>query len=589
MFFSVSLYCSLAVFSIGLLYKIFTWFSRKVGMSSKHFSTPQRVSAAAKGILVTIFSLKLFILLKVFFLDVILQRRILKEDFLRWLMHMLLYGGFMLLLLMHALDNFITAEMFSDYYSTRNPFMFLRDLFGFMTLVGLGIAIYRRFILKVPRLKTNTMDIYAIIIIAVIMVSGILLEGIKITSFSVFQKMVEEYAFLDDEEEFKALESFWVKEFGVVSPNVEGPFEEETITQGLDTHDMSCAGCHSSPQWAFTGYATAKILKPVAVPLDKAGAVSILWYIHFLACFIGLAYLPFSKMFHIIASPVSLLVNAVMDKDKSNPANIATRQVMELDACTHCGTCSLRCSAAPAYYAFGNEYILPSEKLVFLKALAAGKKLGTAELKAIQEGVYVCTNCDRCTVVCPVGINLKDLWVNVREDLIQTEQPEPLILSPYSFVRGLNRKDVPEKDYLRPLQNARRAVAGEFDSIMDKNRILTLKDSGVSEISKLPESTFSYCFGCYNCTSVCPVVGSYDNPEETLGLLPHQIMCCLGLGLTEMASGANMLWDCVTCYQCQEHCPQNVKVTDILYQLKNSVVSDLGRGKAGRTSVANAA
>jgi len=30
-----------------------------------------------------------------------------------------------------------------------------------------------------------------------------------------------------------------------------------------------------------------------------------------------------------------------------------------------------------------------------------------------------------------------------------------------------------------------------------------------------------------------------------------------------------MLWDCLTCYQCQEHCPQNVKVTEVLYGLKN--------------------
>jgi heterodisulfide reductase subunit C len=41
-----------------------------------------------------------------------------------------------------------------------------------------------------------------------------------------------------------------------------------------------------------------------------------------------------------------------------------------------------------------------------------------------------------------------------------------------------------------------------------------------------------------------------------------------------MAAGPRMLWDCVTCYQCQEHCPQNVTVTDILYQLKNLAVKN---------------
>ncbi len=35
-----------------------------------------------------------------------------------------------------------------------------------------------------------------------------------------------------------------------------------------------------------------------------------------------------------------------------------------------------------------------------------------------------------------------------------------------------------------------------------------------------------------------------------------------------------MLWDCVTCYQCQEHCPQGVKVTDVLYELKNQAMTE---------------
>jgi heterodisulfide reductase subunit C len=33
--------------------------------------------------------------------------------------------------------------------------------------------------------------------------------------------------------------------------------------------------------------------------------------------------------------------------------------------------------------------------------------------------------------------------------------------------------------------------------------------------------------------------------------------------------GARMVWDCLGCYQCQENCPQGVRVTDILFELKN--------------------
>jgi heterodisulfide reductase subunit C/nitrate reductase gamma subunit len=578
MVFNVLLYISLGIFILGLIYKAYTWFSRKIGVSALDYTTSQRFSAAVKGTVKVVFSSKIFRLIKAFILDVLLQRRALKEDFLRWLMHMLLYGGFMLLLLMHALDSFVTAKLFSGYHATVNPYMFLRDLFGFMVLVGIAIAIFRRFILKVPRLKTSSMDVYAIVIVAVIIFSGIILEGVKITSYKAFQGMVSDYAGLDQEndaDEIAALESYWVQNYALVSPHVKGPFDEDVLEQGQDSNESNCADCHSRPQWAFTGYAVAKTITPFALALDNAGTTNILWYIHFLACFIGLAYLPFSKMFHIISTPVSLLANAVMDKETADPANIVTRQIMELDACTHCGTCSLRCSASTAFDVLGNEYILPSEKMTFLKTLVKGKDLSDEKLHAIQEGVYLCTNCDRCTVVCPSGINLKELWFNVREDLIQRGLPECLTLSPYSFYRGLNRNNIAGDDYHKPIEAASRAVAGNFEQAMDKTTPISLSDRDGDIANQLPGvATFSYCFGCQNCTTVCPVVMHYENPQEALGLLPHQIMNCLGLGLTEMATGPRMLWDCVTCFQCQEHCPQNVKVADILYQLKNLAVKN---------------
>ena len=162
----ISLYISLAIFAIGLIYKIATWFFLKISVDSKTIPTSKRVSSALKGIISTIFSPKILTLVKVFFLDIILQRKVLQEDFFRWLTHILIYGAFMLLLFMHALDKFITSAIFTDYLPTLNPFLFLRDFFGALVIIGICMAIYRRFILKAPRLTTNPMDIYAIILLA---------------------------------------------------------------------------------------------------------------------------------------------------------------------------------------------------------------------------------------------------------------------------------------------------------------------------------------------------------------------------------------------------------------------------------------
>jgi len=401
MLFKLLLYTSLIIFGLGSFYKVISWFGSNPVFKTTESTFFIRLSTALKGILATIFSAKVFILLKIFIADIIFQVRTLKEDPWRWLMHILIYWGFMLLVLMHALDELITQGLFSDYYSTLNPYLFLRDFFGFMVIAGLGMAVCRRLIGKHPRLKSNRMDYYAIIIVAFIIVSGIFLEGLKISSFSEFQRMEEEYADLDDENDIRALESLWVRDYGLVSATVTAPFAPDVIDHGQKLNEENCLFCHASNKWAFTGYGVAVIMKPAALWLDRAGSVNILNFLHILAVFLGLAYLPFSKMFHVISTPLSLLTNAVMGSEKSNSINVMTRQMLELDACTHCGTCNQYCSAMMVYEARGNPCILPSEKMTFLKLMVHGKSLNQAQRGAIIEGVYLCTNCDRCTVVCP--------------------------------------------------------------------------------------------------------------------------------------------------------------------------------------------
>ena len=84
---------------------------------------------------------------------------------------------------------------------------------------------------------------------------------------------------------------------------------------------------------------------------------------------------------------------------------------------------------------------------------------------------------------------------------------------------------------------------------------------------------------------MCPVVGNYENPDEALDLLPHQIMRSMGFGIKDLAMGSRMLWYCLTCYQCQEHCPQGVKVTDILFELKNLSTKETDRPAQSTVSV----
>ena len=73
MLFPISLYASLIIFVLGLIIKISTWFTKKIGPDSKNLSSFKRIISALKGILSVIFNKKIIVLIKIFFLDILLQ------------------------------------------------------------------------------------------------------------------------------------------------------------------------------------------------------------------------------------------------------------------------------------------------------------------------------------------------------------------------------------------------------------------------------------------------------------------------------------------------------------------------------------
>lgn len=576
MFFLISLYLALFLFLAGLCYKVSFWFRASIGRASPSTIPSARIAAALKGIARTLFSAKIFSLSRTFVLDVLFLRRTLKTSGSRWAMHMLMFWGFMLLLLMHALDGILTAKLFPDYEPTLNPYLFLRNLGAAFLVAGIAIAAFRRITLKKKGFKTGTQDHYAMVILAVILVSGIFLEASKITSHARYRQMVEDYADLDSQQESRALESYWVDKFGVVSPKLKPPFNAAVMSKGRDLHEMNCAACHSRPQWAFMSYGVARVFRSAAPFWDRHGGSVFLLYIHFLACFVGLAYLPFSKMFHLIATPLSLLANSVMSAEKSDPANIMTKQVLELDACTHCGVCTQACTVRVCYEQIPNPNILPSEKIASLKRVISRSKLDTEELRSIREGLLLCTNCLHCTQVCPSGIDLQNLWFQVREVVLEDHGPEFLLLSPFSFFRGLNSDRLTHRQRKTPVELARNAVLNGRGLSGPPDRILTLSDKQRKFREQLGSSfqgkSFTYCFSCTSCTTSCPVVLNYAHPLKELDMVPHQIVRAAVLGIREIALSSRMLWSCLGCYQCQQACPQGVEVADLLYELKNMAI-----------------
>jgi heterodisulfide reductase subunit C/nitrate reductase gamma subunit len=420
----------------------------------------------------------------------------------------------------------------------------LRDLLGLMVLAGAGLIIYRRLHVRGLRLITKGMDRLALIFLVVVLLSGFALQALKITSAASFERMQKEYAGLDSPEELQALRSVWASQYGVVFAPGRTSADPEALALGQKLNEDNCVSCHAPAQHAFASYALSMGLRPLALALDGVNASEVLYYVHFLSFFIGLALLPFTKFLHAFSGPLLLATNSVVDRRTMDPAARAALRALEMDACSHCGTCTVHCSVAVALNRIPNQEILPSERLVSLAGLVRGNNGDRAHLAQIREGAYTCTNCYRCTRLCPLGINLNDLWVALKENLSREGLGDPL-------------RETAQRANLAAQESRQKATV----KVVSNGFQHGLKISAQA-------GTFSGCYSCRQCTNACPLVFMSERPNEELDLLPHQVMYSLGLGLKEEAMGSRMVWNCLTCYQCQEACPNMVQVTDILYELR---------------------
>ena len=75
--------------------------------------------------------------------------------------------------------------------------------------------------------------------------------------------------------------------------------------------------------------------------------------------------------------------------------------------------------------------------------------------------------------------------------------------------------------------------------------------------------TLTACYQCGTCASSCPVarLDSSFNPREIIKLSL--------LGKKEEVISGDSIWLCTSCFNCQERCPQDVEIADVIYALRN--------------------
>jgi len=106
---------------------------------------------------------------------------------------------------------------------------------------------------------------------------------------------------------------------------------------------------------------------------------------------------------------------------------------------------------------------------------------------------------------------------------------------------------------------------------MVKRAIRTQKDVSpgfVDQITSLPGTeALRDCIQCGTCSGTCPVAIYMD-------YTPRRLIAMAREGLKKDVLSSFTVWLCSSCYACTVRCPQQIKITDIMYAFKRLALQE---------------
>jgi len=79
------------------------------------------------------------------------------------------------------------------------------------------------------------------------------------------------------------------------------------------------------------------------------------------------------------------------------------------------------------------------------------------------------------------------------------------------------------------------------------------------------EKLFS-CIQCGTCAATCPV-------SHYMDYTPRRIIAMVREGFRDDVLNCQTIWLCASCYSCTVDCPKEIKITDVMYALKQEAMS----------------
>ncbi len=203
----------------------------------------------------------------------------------------------------------------------------------------------------------------------------------------------------------------------------------------------------STAQYSWVGYQISSLLSSETwTALEQY-----LWWSHALLSFLIIAFIPNTKVFHTIVSTINIaltdrdlrgkvkpmFVSKLMEDPDMDPDEISLgstkledftwKQLLDSIACTECGRCTDVC---PAYNT--DKPLSPMKIITDIRQELYDKYLNKKDVDGIvgkpitETELWSCTTCGACTEVCPVLINHVPTFTDMRRYLVLSEgKPHP--------------------------------------------------------------------------------------------------------------------------------------------------------------------
>ena len=176
----------------------------------------------------------------------------------------------------------------------------------------------------------------------------------------------------------------------------------------------------------------------------------VIWWVNYALLLVVVVYIPNSKHLHPLFSPANILFSERGPKMALEPIpmegeenfgvskiqDFTWKQLLDLCACTWCGRCQANC---PAH--LSGKTLSPREVILNLKEhlLEVGPELLKPQTVTAKDGrakeliggvvteeeIWACTTCGACQEVCPVNIEHVRKIVDLRRNLVLTQNKMP--------------------------------------------------------------------------------------------------------------------------------------------------------------------